>query len=233
MVKVLSLNLRHGGGKRVPMILDYLQLQAPDVFIAPEYRHGKTGAELCEGLRALGFRSFSSGIAESPRMNSVLVAATADARVLRFQPESQDSQRIAGVRVDGVDVIGVYFANMQAKHSLFDYLHTLPHPRARSPCLLLGDFNTGSHHIDEPGTVFHCADKFERLAEIGWVDLWRTEHGQDAREFTWYSHTGNGFRLDHAFANRSASSKVTRCGYDHSTRAQLTDHSAIIVETEL
>jgi exonuclease III len=129
-------------------------------------------------------------------------------------------------------VIAVYFANLRAKRSLFDYLLALPQVGSDSPCVILGDFNTGCHHIDEPGTILHWADKLEAMSTRGWIDLWRRTHGPDAREFTWVSHVGNGFRLDHAFANPAAAALLDRCDYDHRTRPAISDHSALHLRLE-
>jgi len=45
--------------------------------------------------------------------------------------------------------------------------------------LLLGDFNIGCKRRDiEPGSPFRfsCADRFDALGGIGWIDLWRKFH---------------------------------------------------------
>jgi exonuclease III len=231
-MKILSLNLRHGGGKRIPAILTYIAEQSPDVFIASEYRQGKTGAALRGGLEDLGIGTFRAAPADNHLTNGVLIAARARAApvTLNPQPQRHDRHRIAGLQLPSVQILGLYFANLKAKHSLFDFLLQLPQLE-QTPCLLVGDFNTGSHHRDEPGTIFHCADKFDRLVGNGWSDLWRARHGDAAREYTWYSRTGNGFRLDHALANPSAVPFISSCHYDHSTRDGISDHSAVVLET--
>ncbi len=51
---------------------------------------------------------------------------------------------------------------------------------------MIGDFNTGQHHLDEAGATFTSAQQFEELLAQGWVDAWRSRN-TDAREFTWLS----------------------------------------------
>jgi exodeoxyribonuclease-3 len=102
-----------------------------------------------------------------------------------------------------------------------------------SNILAIGDFNTGSNTLDTEDAKFHCADQFVNLANTTLTDLWRTHNGELAKEYSWYSNAGNGFRIDHALAGVKATSRCVACYYDHSTRDTLTDHSALIVELSL
>lgn len=130
-----------------------------------------------------------------------------------------------GVKLEGINLLGFYFANKQAKVPLFEWFTTLPQDLLESPTLMIGDMNTGKHFIDEPGKTFVGSDYIDQLEELGWVDIWRHFHG-DAREFTWFSQTGNGFRLDQAFVSPSAVSRVEFCAYAHEPRKSRTsDHS--------
>jgi exonuclease III len=108
-------------------------------------------------------------------------------------------------------------------------------PRLDEPFLLVGDWNTGAHRLDEKGKTYVCAEHFLKLAAMGWTDLWR-DHNPGATEWTWYSTLkggarGNGFRLDHAFATPSLRPRVTACRYSHVEReARISDHSVVIVD---
>jgi exonuclease III len=96
------------------------------------------------------------------------------------------------------------------------------------PTLLIGDLNTGRHGIDETGKTFNLPDRFERLSEK-WIDAWRHVHG-DKREFTWFSRSGNGFRLDHAFVNDSLSARLAGVEYSQVEREEgISDHSVLVV----
>jgi exonuclease III len=107
--------------------------------------------------------------------------------------------------------------------------------KANEQHLIVGDFNTGRHCIDEKGRTFSCADQFETLAASGWCDAWRHIHG-DEREYTWFSRLrggvqGNGFRLDHAFVTPPLLARVQDCRYSHAEReAQVSDHSILILD---
>ena len=52
-----------------------------------------------------------------------------------------------------------------------------------------------------------------------------------ARDYTWFSNRGNGFRVDHAWASPTLASEVRASRHDHRSRKQrITDHSALVVD---
>jgi exonuclease III len=109
--------------------------------------------------------------------------------------------------------------------------------RLHEPFLLVGDWNTGAHRLDETGKTYVCAEHFLKLSAIGWTDMWR-HHNPGTTEWTWYSTLkggvrGNGFRLDHCFATPSLRPRISSCRYSHAERdAGISDHAIVIVEME-
>jgi exonuclease III len=100
---------------------------------------------------------------------------------------------------------------------------------AEGKTVVIGDLNTGLHRIDETQASFRCADQFEAFGTI-LVDAWREAHGVEAREFSWHSHVGNGFRIDHAFVSPCLAPLVEECRYDHAPRlASSTDHAMLLL----
>lgn len=125
----------------------------------------------------------------------------------------------------------------EAKTRFWDAVLRAAGERSHEPFLLVGDFNTGMHRVDELGKTFVCAGHFARLSSSGWSDMWR-HHNPGPTEWTWYSRfkggaRGNPFRLDHAFASPSLRPRVTACRYSHAEReAGASDHSVLIVGVE-
>ena len=143
---------------------------------------------------------------------------------------SENQHRLLRVNLGGVDLIGCYFPQGKAKQPVFEYILQHLTQQVGLHALLLGDMNTGSHYIDEVGKSFHCAANFDRLNEMGWVDVWRSRN-EECREYSWFSSVGNGFRIDHAFATKALNQRVLWVAYDHSPRLSgLTDHSALLVD---
>lgn len=96
--------------------------------------------------------------------------------------------------------------------------------------IILEDFNTGKYLLDEKGATFSCADEFYELERNKFVDAWRCRN-RKIREFSWYSHAGNGFRIDHAFVSPELNHKVEKIYYSHMERIDgVSEHSALILE---
>ncbi len=105
-------------------------------------------------------------------------------------------------------------------------------PLANGSTVVIGDLNTGLHRVDETGATFLCADQFREFGRI-LLDAWRKVHGDAAREFSWRSHAGNGFRIDHAFLSPSLAPLIQGCWYDHAPRTTgLTDHAMLLLDID-
>ena len=111
------------------------------------------------------------------------------------------------------------------------------------PLIVIGDVNNGHRDRDREGSKFVGPEDFEALSlKSGLVDLWRLTNGDDAREYSWMSaegrvsKSGNGFRINHAFANNAYLRQMRPiCHYDHRTRVKvngkykMSDHSALVL----
>jgi len=99
--------------------------------------------------------------------------------------------------------------------------------------VVIGDLNTGLHRVDEVNATFRCADKFDAFGTI-LADAWRGTHGLVAREFSWYSRVGNGFRIDHAFVSPQLAPFIQACHYDQAPRREsATDHAMLVLDLAL
>lgn len=145
-------------------------------------------------------------------------------------PFDFDAHRVLIARFEGFDLVGVYFPQNEAKRPVFEYLRRIVLPGIGADGIVIGDFNTGKPFEDEAGNTFSCADCFDDLLESGLVDSWRIRN-REVREFTWFSHAGNGFRVDHALSTPSFDSRIQSLAYLHQCReVGTTDHSALLVE---
>ena len=143
------------------------------------------------------------------------------------------SHRAVLARFDNLDVLGVYFPPDERKRSLFEFVIRHSADWLARSMVITGDFNTGRPEVDTQGTPFVCADKFEEMLGLGWVDAWRRIN-PEAREYTWYSHAENGFRLDHALLSPPLAKHVAAISYSHSERiAKVSDHSALIIDLKI
>jgi exonuclease III len=102
-----------------------------------------------------------------------------------------------------------------AKGRFWEAALSVAEARLYESFLLVGDWNTGAHHVDEKGNTYVCAEHFGNLSALGWTDVWR-HHNPGTTEWTWYSTLkggarGNGFRLDTA-SRRRAYCRASRAG---------------------
>lgn len=219
-MKIITLNIQHGGGRRIAAILDFLAQSNADVMVLSEYQ--LDDKNLSKQLMELEYKHQIAG-STLPKENSVLIAAKEPFDVLGV------SQRIVSVRLNHLVLFGVYFPQREEKYPVFKTLKSEV-KAAGSSVIIIGDFNTGLHYLDEAGKTFICADSFESLQDVGLIDLWRSRHST-TKEFSWFSNQGNGFRIDHAFCSESLNQEVSAIEYIHEPREmKFSDHSALALE---
>ncbi len=229
-MRLLGWNIRCGGGKRVDGIAAAVARHEPDLAVLTEYRNGGTGTRLRARLaeRGLPYQLAT----DSPQGRNGILAASRtplDADGALRSPWNS-AGRLLPLRFGGLRMIACYFPQSRQKIPVYEWLHGNSAPLLGDRSLLLGDFNTGLHTIDESGATFIAADRFQSLLDLGWIDVWRALHPLD-REYSWYSAAGRGFRIDHALASPEATAQSASAEYSHAEREQgLSDHSILLVQ---
>ena len=220
-MKIATLNIQHGGGTRIKVIFDYMRTLDVDCFIVTEYRINDKG--LSKLLHGIGF-SYQLSCKVDSKTNTVLIASK-----VPFTP-LEASQRIVSVDFGNLILVGVYFPQGEEKRPVFEELQVFS---KLDNVVLIGDFNTGRHYLDEKGKTFACTDCFESLEQQGFIDAWRIRNPA-VLEFSWYSSQGNGFRIDHVFCATKFNNKISDIWYDSKPRLmKITDHSALIFQFQL
>jgi exodeoxyribonuclease III len=234
-VRVVALNIQHGGGRRTQAISDALLAATPDVVVLSEFHVGPGGSRLLEQLFEAGLTEHAQAKPSSIEYpNTVAIASRLPlGNVQSPLGNSANRHRVLEVDVAGFTLGAVYFPLGKPKLAFWRD-EFLPYAASRigRPSLLIGDWNSGRHYLDESGATLHAAREFEAMTEAGWVDAWRSLR-PDGREYTWYSTHGNGFRLDHAFLSPPLAPRLESAAYRHETRRSgITDHSAMDIELE-
>ncbi|ANO51373.1 endonuclease/exonuclease/phosphatase family protein [Woeseia oceani] len=228
-MRIITWNVRHGGGDRARSFAEQLVSLSPDIAIITEYRNGPTGAHIKHVMERAGLFYFSD-VSTPARLNTVLLCSRTPFEERQLDSLGDEAHRCSWVRVEGINILGFYFPQNREKANVFDAICGLDSGVLVEQSLLIGDFNTGRHFVDEREKTFHCTEYFDRLEGLGWIDTWRSRN-ETAREFSWFSNVGNGFRLDHAFASPRLNMRIESVGYNHEVRkAGLSDHSAMIVD---
>ncbi len=242
-MRVLTWNIMHGGGAdRLPWIGLALLGWSADVIAITEFRvarggslravladHGWAHQVVSEGERTANRVFVASreplvgiethgGLRADLRRRVVSVTIRGGARVTAAHiPDAQRSDRDA----------------MGARTAVWGEIVACARRWRDDPHLVLGDLNTGRHRLDEPGASFSCTAMLGRLASMGYVDAWRAVHGVRARQASWRSRTGAGFRLDHALVSAPLAGGIRGAAYgSNALKNRLSDHAPLLVELD-
>jgi exodeoxyribonuclease III len=231
-VKIVAFNIRHGGGSRIARIQQAIAAHDPDVLIVPEVRNNVAGASLRQWLTAFGHVHQAAGVTEQPAHNTVLVSSRVALSRLEFPELGAERRRCVVVRLRRLTIFAVYFAVMEAKRPLFEFLQRLPKDFLKKQTLLIGDMNTGCRYWDEGRMDLSLVEEFGKLLGCGWTDAWRMRH-PGVREWSWVEPWGRhvGYRLDHALVSPVLLERVRAVRYSHAERETgVSDHSALMLE---
>ncbi len=229
-MRLLAWNIRQGGGSRLARITSALEHHEADILVLSEFRGGQSAARLLAALDALGYR-YATTLMPPPGRTGVLIAARCPFRehgmVGIGVPEPY---RMVSVAFASFRLVGVYMPNLLAKIPYWEALIAALLGDCGGAALAVGDFNTCRPYLDEAGAIDRTAHYLDRIAEIGFCDLWRRRNPA-LREYSWFSTRGNGFRIDHAFLSDAMAARTGTIRYSHEERlAGLSDHSPLILE---
>jgi exonuclease III len=241
VLKVMAWNILHGGGAaRMPLIALSLVEHDADVIVLTEFRthvggqirsvladHGwvhqrctdpgknKNGVLLASRLpledpAEAAPSVFSAGICARRWLEAFIPSVEVGIAGIHVPCEGRDSTRAAFLR--GV----IEVARRRSERSF----------------MLVGDFNLGRHYLDEEGASFANTPMLGMLATLGYIDAWRHRRPQ-GREYSWFSHEGAGFRIDHALLSPGMAGALVNAWYSHDERdAGISDHSALLVTVD-
>ncbi len=227
MFDILSWNIRQGGGSRLTKIVKAIESIKPEVLALSEFRNNKSGLQLRTSLLRLGYRYQVVSHADQD-VNSACLFSLYPCSSSLFPKcdETYDHNIVCG-RMPAFDIYSVYFPHKK-KHKLFEFL-TEGELQADQPAIIVGDYNTGKNFIDQAGNSFWYSEQLAALEKKGYADAFRHMHG-DKKEYSWFSHQGNGYRYDHTYISESLLPFVSECKYLQQWREDgLSDHAPMLL----
>lgn len=230
-MKIANWNIRHGGGKRIKDILTTLASHKDaDVVVLTEFRANGNEEKLEDFFHNSGFQQVVHPPVE-PKRNSVLLASKQKGGWQVHSELGEHVQRVVHLSCGEWQIFGTYFPLKNEKVPVFDFFLAEAEKQGASNMLIVGDFNTGKHFLDEKGATFYQSEYLDRLENQGLVDLWRAKHG-DKQVFSWYSpRKKNGFRIDHMYGGQLALDRLRDCYYEQEPlRAGYSDHALMVLE---
>lgn len=249
-VRIVSWNIRAGGGKRAAGILAQLLDWQPDVIGLSEFRGTAASQWLATELAAGGYASqLSSTNSSLPAKNALLLASRFPLQAIKAprMPRNRERWLLAQVESQPRLSFGLMhlpnYTTPELKYPFLTSLLKMVDHWALGPGLLFGDSNCCKRDLDEENPL---GPRFKRehdwmvgMEQRGFADVFRYLHG-GRREYTWYSHRNNGFRLDQAFSSPELLVAVKclqhRWGFDPQQpqrRDALSDHAAIILDLNI
>jgi exonuclease III len=250
-IRIVSWNIRAGGGRRVPGITGQIARWAPDVVALSEFRATPPSADLARALAGQGLlHQLSTASVRQPRVNSLLIASRWPLSRVRLRAGfGADLGRwlLAGVAGPCAITLGAMHVPNRVtgrKLPFLDAVLGVTHSWRRGPALLVGDTNSGLIDLDEEAPAFDVEEDgwIRGLEAAGWADAFRHLRGEE-RGYTWYSpNGGNGFRIDQAFVNSSLRPQLRDARHEwgrapsgdrrRARRDALSDHAALLVDLD-
>lgn len=225
-MKILSWNIRQGGGTRSDSIASILIKDNSDVIILSEFQNNTSGQLIRIKLMMNGYY-FQSPSTDDSEKNGVLIATKKPCSFLLDTDTKDFPESVVLCTLNNYFIYGVYLPHKK-KHCRLEYimekLKSFPYPS-----ILAGDFNTGFNRIDQVGDSFWYQEQLRSLNKLDIIDAWRSIHG-NKKEYSWFSHQQNGYRYDHTWISKPLESCIKECYYLHEWREEgLSDHSPMIL----
>jgi exodeoxyribonuclease III len=158
--RIISLNLRHGGGSRISELTDWLVNKSPSAVIATEWRNNVPGQILKDRLALDGLNSVATD-ATTSQSNTVLVAASRVRHSARITPPNSAAGNLVFASLDGFSILGCYFPQGLAKAPFFRRCIEIAEQHSQSPIVMIGDLNTGRNDLDIEGSRV-CDEQIDR-----------------------------------------------------------------------
>jgi exodeoxyribonuclease-3 len=247
-IKVLTWNIRSGGGKKCLEIIARILAHNPDVVVLTEFQT-KNEKTLRSGLQQGGYRWVETSNPQD-KENGLFVASKIEMIKSGIGTHEEDPQRwlslylpiqevhLVAVHIPGSPdhkfINGVGISGKARKEIFWKKIIEFSKAHINDRVMIIGDFNTGFKE-DAEGTPFILSKYMKELISLGYIDAWRSIH-KSKKEYTWYSQhkvdgitvDKNGFRLDYIFVSPIISKNIIDAFHSHQERQEkVSDHSAL------
>jgi len=257
-LKIATFNI-NGIRSRLPILLDWLSKEAPDVVCLQELK-ADSSAFPAKEIREAGYGAIWHG-QKSWNGVAILAKDTEPLETRRGLPDDPDSSqsRYIEAAVQGIIVGCLYLPNGNPQPGpKFDYklawfeqliTHAAGLLESGHPVVLAGDYNVIPTDADIYNTRSWKKDAllqpesrecFQRLLGQGWTDALRHLYPEE-RIYTFWDYfrqhwkTNSGLRIDHLLLSKSLVPKLANAGVDRWPRdlPKASDHAPTWIELDL
>ncbi|WP_431062673.1 endonuclease/exonuclease/phosphatase family protein [Methanobacterium sp.] len=225
-MRILNFNIRFGGEKRTPKIVEYLLKNDFDMIVLTEFIKNDNGQEIIHKLVNKGYKTQPSN--EKGGMGSFI--ACKDDFVTKNVMD-----RWVEVYIPKMDlyVLGVYVPDQAGTEKNLFWKKILDYAEKNldKNVLITGDFNSCTKYDSSNKTEYNANDLI-KLEELEYIDLWKYNPTEDSDGYTWFHHSGTGFRLDYAFVSPKlipTLEDVSIYSDSQIRESKISDHSPIVV----
>ncbi len=244
-MKIISWNIRAGGGTRAHHITQYLIAEQPDVIALCEFRGTSASVSIAQGLARAGYCYQRTTVDHAnPALNSLLVASVYPLRRLSLTKAPDVAARWLALNVFAPRpfcLMALHVPNRSSgnKYEFLEAVSAVVSGWRGLPAVIVGDTNSGRISVDEESRAFNRIEDrwMASMDSSGWKDAFRWLY-PDAREYTWYSPNGrNGFRLDQMFVHPKLVSTIQHFSHEwvgatDVRREEVSDHAALCLTLE-
>jgi len=241
-MRIVSWNIRAGGGKRHHGIYQQIVEWNPDVVALSEFRGTPASQNLAHLLHQTGWCYQVQTIDEDHRAtNALLTASKYPVERLNIPDQPRSPQRWLALRINhqqSLVLVNMHIPNAASgyKYPYYESVLQVVKNWDLGPAILIGDTNSGKQ-VDMNGGIWKREQAWmEAIENQGWVDAYRDLYPK-GRDCSWYSHKNNGFRLDQAFCSPDCFPMCQGITYawgassnNTHRREELSDHAAIILD---
>lgn len=239
-LRLLTWNLRHGGGKRVPEIVLSLLSHAPDIVALTEFHAARGGS--VRGLLADAGLTHQLTSAIDPARNAILLASRVPIAPAASDPDAANFPGGASRFLDamlptlGIALSAVHLPDDSRptdKIASWQFLLSLARKRGDFPWVVIGDLNSGRHGTDESGRSFRGTPLLGTFATLGMLDAWRHLH-PDSKERSWAHPARGSTRIDACYLSKPLHKCLKNSHFSHVEReGGVSDHSVLVVDLDV
>jgi exonuclease III len=248
VVRLVTWNIRQGGGAGVARVADVLLALDADVAVLTEITASRTPA-LREALRRRGLAHVEA--TEPPQGEyGTLVASRAPTRRVQLG-DGPAAHRALLVAIDqhALAVAGCYMPlpgsggrGSTLQVDVWKWLTATLDLHRHESIIAAGDWNTCTG-VDGAGRDLPCADQLIAFQARGWRSAFRAVQ-PEARARSWWHNSGGAFRIDDAYVSPAFRGTVSSAEYitsagEHALvwdrkgpkpKSTLSDHAALVVD---
>lgn len=246
-ISILTWNIRNPSLERAKLQSIWFENRNEDIFVLTEIKNSKGCIFLKDFFISKGFYVIFPDI-KGRDYGSMLVSKFP----ISLSFKNLDYQNFKSPRVSfgeilfhmlSFNLVGIYVPSrdrseekIKRKRFFIDsFMRFIQEYKTRSPMIICGDLNVLELNHVPKYPIFSSweYDFYNFFIGLGMVDAWKLLN-KDKIEYSWVGRTGNGYRYDYFFIDKTLIPFLSECNFIHQPREdKLSDHSALYIKLNI